>query len=149
MTFGQPMVASEKLADHLDRVLLGKFAHFVNGSDLVARVPPFLKHCGSLVWFTQDRVKRSRPKRVVFGDGKQPPVVEDDVLPPLSEQEFEKAKASVKKSREPKKLPDGPPIVEGNSPFLKDHSMDLYLEKIRKNSGGVGALIPPERKEGK
>lgn len=150
MTFGQPMVAGEPLAVHLDKVLLGKYAHFVNGSDIVPRVPPFLKHCGSLAWFTQDGIKRSKPKRIVFGAGDkdQPPVPQDDMLPPVSVQEFEQAKATVRKQREPRKLPDGTPIVEGNSPFLKDHSMELYLEKIRKNNGGVGALIQPERQKG-
>lgn len=151
MTFGQPMVAGEQLAVHLDKVLLGKFAHFVNGSDIVARVPPFLKHCGSLVWFTQGEVRRSRPKRVVYGAGDkdQPPVPQDDVLPPVSEREFEQAKEAVRKQREPRKLPDGTPVYEGNSPLLKDHSMDLYLEQIRKHSGGVGALLPPGREGGK
>lgn len=151
MTFGQPMVAGEQLAVHLDKVLLGKFAHFVNGSDIVARVPPFLKHCGSLVWFTQGEVRRSRPKRVVYGAGNkdQPPVPPDDVLPPVSEREFEQAKEAVRKQREPRKLPDGTPVYEGNSPFLKDHSMDLYLEQIRKHSGGVGDLPPPGRERGK
>jgi hypothetical protein len=151
MTFGQPMVAGEQLAIHLDRVLLGKFAHFVNESDIVARIPPFLKHCGSLVWFTQGEVRRSRPKRVVFGTGNknQPPVSQDDVLPPVSEREFEQAKEAVRKQRKPRKLPDGTPVYEGNSPLLKDHSIDLYLEQIRKHSGGVGALLPPGREGGK
>jgi hypothetical protein len=153
MTFGQPMVAGEQLAVHLDKdkVLLGKFAHFVNESDVVARVPPFLKHCGSLVWFTQDGIRRSKPKRVVLGAGDKdkPPIPPDDVLPPVSEQEFEQAKETVRKQRELRKTPDGRPIVEGDLPFLKDHSVDLYLEKIRKNNGGAGALIPPQREEGK
>jgi triacylglycerol lipase len=151
MTFGQPMVASEQLAVHLDKVLLGRFAHFVNDADIVARVPPFLKHCGSLVWFTQEGIRRSKPKRVVFGAGdkEQPPVPQDDVLPPVSEKEFEEAKATMRKQKGPRTLPDGRPIMEGNLPFLKDHSMDLYLDKIRKNNGGVSALTPPPREEGK
>ena len=147
ITFGQPMIASEQLAIHLDRVFLGRFAHFVNESDIVPRVPPFLKHCGSLVWFTQDGIRRSRPKRVVFGtiDKDQPHVPQDDVLPPISEKEFEQAKAKMRKQNGPRTLPDGRPIVEGNLPFLKDHSMDLYLKKIRKNIGVAGALVPPQR----
>jgi hypothetical protein len=151
MTFGQPMIASEQIAIHLDRVLLGRFAHFVNGSDIVARVPPFLKHCGSLVWFTQDGIKRSRPKLVMAGagGGDKPPAAQEDVLPPLSEKEFEQAKASLRKSRETKKMPDDTPLYGGNAPFLKDHSMDLYIEKIRKNNGRFGALVPSDRKEGR
>lgn len=151
ITFGQPMVASEQLAVHLDKVLLGKFAHFVNDTDIVPRVPPFLKHCGSLVWFTPDGIRRSKPKRVVFGasDKDQPHVPQDDVLPPISEREFEQAKAKMRKQKGPRTLPDGRPIMEGNLPFLKDHSMDLYLEKIRKNIGGAGALVPPQREDGK
>lgn len=151
MTFGQPMVAGPQLAVHLDRVLLGKFAHFVNDTDIVPRVPPFLKHCGSLVWFTHDGIRRSKPKRGVFGasDKDRPHAPQDDVLPPISEKEFEQAKAKMREQKGPRTLPNGRPIMEGNLPFLKDHSMDLYLEKIRKNIGGAGALVPPQGEEGK
>jgi triacylglycerol lipase len=66
ITFGQPMVAKMQLAKYLDTALLGRFAHYMNGNDIVARVPPNFSHFGSLVWFTDNGVKRSKPKRMAF-----------------------------------------------------------------------------------
>jgi triacylglycerol lipase len=134
MTFGQPMVAGKQLADHLDRLLIGKHAHFVNESDIVPRIPPSLTHSGSLVWFTQGLVRRSKQRQMVFGSDGRDQATEtlDGEIPPLSEREFEQAKANMRRSSEPKKLPDGTPIYEGGLPFINDHSIDLYLEKIRK-----------------
>jgi hypothetical protein len=37
ITFGQPMVAKKQLAEHLDKVLESRFAHYVNESDIVPR----------------------------------------------------------------------------------------------------------------
>ena len=60
------MVARKQLADHLNTLLLGRYAHFVNEADIVPRVPPTFTHCGSLVWFTGGIIKRSKPKHL-FG----------------------------------------------------------------------------------
>src|SRR5207302_2009697 len=66
ITFGQPMVAKRPLALHLGSTLRGRYAHYVNGNDLVARVPPNFFHFGSLVWFTESGVRRSKVKIKAF-----------------------------------------------------------------------------------
>ena len=66
ITFGQPLVAREKLAHYLDHQLLGQYARFVNNDDLVARIPPGYKPCGSLVWFTDGGGQKIRPKTKAF-----------------------------------------------------------------------------------
>jgi predicted lipase len=63
MTFGQPMVADKYLANYLDQRLVGRYAHVVNGLDIVPRLPPGYTHAGSLVWFSNGQVLRSPPKR--------------------------------------------------------------------------------------
>lgn len=141
ITFGQPMVAKPQLAGHLDTVLLGRFAHYVNGNDIVARVPPNFSHFGSLVWFTGSGVKRSKPKRMVFGTAgtDEPPSVEGVEITPLSEREFERLKSRLRaESIEPRVSPDGEPLYEGNSTWVQDHGMEHYLEKIRSVTRGSG-----------
>lgn len=152
MTFGQPMLASRELASHLDTLLFGKYAHFVNETDIVPRVPPALKHFGSLVWFTQGRIERSKRKVVVFGAGEKDTFMkdsQDDVLEPLSEQEFEKAKAKLRRTSTTSTPPDEPKVYASSFVFIEDHSMELYLDKVRKNVGVKGALPPATQKEGK
>jgi triacylglycerol lipase len=141
ITFGQPMVAKPELAGHLDSVLLGRFAHYVNRNDIVARVPPNFSHCGSLVWFTDSGVKRSKPKRLTFGaTGDEPPKANFDEPKPLSDREFENLKAELRSEKvEVKRSPDGTPIYEGNSTWVQDHGMEFYLEKIRGVSKGSDA----------
>lgn len=60
ITFGQPMVARQKFADYIDTLLIGRYARFVNRDDIVPKVPPSHVACGSLVWFTDTGVKRSK-----------------------------------------------------------------------------------------
>jgi len=138
MTFGQPMVAGRQLANYLDEKLVGRYAHFVNNADVVPRMPPNFRHCGSLVWFTQGGIRRSTSKRPLFGDspiGANKLGNEEVVLEPLSEAEFESLKAQLREENaEPLRDVEGRIIMRGNSPLIQDHSMGLYLERIREIS---------------
>lgn len=133
ITFGQPMVAKPQLSEHLDGVLLGRFAHYVNGNDIVARVPPNFSHFGSLVWFADDGIKRSKPKRLAFARSEtdEPPNVEGVEIVPLSEQEFKQLQKDVRSEREKRAAPNGEPLYAGSSTWVQDHDIRLYLEKIR------------------
>lgn len=66
MTFGQPRVARAPLSSHLDDLLLGRYVRFVNRDDVVPQIPPNYPHCGSLVWFTNEGPRRSKPKRLLM-----------------------------------------------------------------------------------
>lgn len=141
ITFGQPMVAKRELANHLDTVLLGRFAHYVNRNDIVARVPPNFSHFGSLVWFTKSGVKRSKPKRLAYGatGTDEPPKANVEEIKPLSDREFEQLKAQLRSENvEVKRSPDGTQIYEGNSTWVRDHGMEFYLERIRGVTKGNG-----------
>lgn len=145
ITFGQPMVVRRNLANHLEKELLGKFAHFVNNSDIVPRVPPSFEHCGSLVWFSGDLIKRSKTSRViVYGAVGEAPQSEDpteaDVPQPLTDDQFEelkndaRAKQLERMSEEEivsRRNPNDPPIAMAGPPLVDDHSMTLYVQKIR------------------
>ena len=143
MTFGQPMVARKQLAEHLEIVLLNKYAHFVNNSDIVPRVPPSHTHCGSLVWFSGTSIKRSAPKIHLIGAvgaaGDTPqddkPIVIDE-LQPLSEAEFQEVQSKIKLEKQPlPELPKGQQPVGASLPMVDDHSMELYLQKVRRLLG--------------
>lgn len=132
ITFGQPMVAQQRLADHLDDVLLGRYAHYVNGSDIIPRIPPTFTHCGSLVWFTGDGVKRSRPKRTLFRAlGEEAASADTVEIQPMSPEEFEQLQTSLKSQSSAETLPEGTLTIQGSTPWFRDHGMDLYLEEIR------------------
>jgi triacylglycerol lipase len=142
ITFGQPMVAHKQLADHLGTLLLGRYVHYVNESDIVPRVPPSFNHCGSLVWFTGGIIKRSKPRRMFGATATDEASTKDNKeIEPLSEQEFERLQTELraKKNAAPDRLPDGRPLMKGSSLWIRDHSMELYLEKIRKVLGETGS----------
>lgn len=134
LTFGQPMLVGQSLATYIDEEFYGKYIHFVNGSDIVPRVVPSLRHCGTLVWFKSDGMHRSRPKRISYGADSSMSLIQSDdlALPPLSESEFEGEKDRLKAANMPKVLSNDQPVYEGNSPFIADHSMELYLDAIRR-----------------
>jgi pimeloyl-ACP methyl ester carboxylesterase len=135
VTFGQPMVAYTQLDVYLDRLLLGRYVHFVNEADIVPRVPPPpYAYCGSLVWFTGGGIKRSKQKKLTFGAARADESVptQDDVLPQLSMEEFERMKAELgEKNEELDRLPKGTRMFWGKIPLIRDHDMNLYLDKIR------------------
>jgi hypothetical protein len=114
----------------------------------VPRAPPAFAACGSLVWFTDGGVRRSRPKRVfnATGSAEKPPPDDYAEIQPLTEQEFEAQKAKMRRKSVAKSLPDGTPVYEGNSPYIQDHSMDLYLKEIRKLIGVKESIVPQTSK---
>lgn len=134
VTFGQPMVARQNLADHLSARLPHRYAHFVNEADAVPRIPPSYSHFGSLVWFTGGGVKRSEARPMVYGAEPGAPTEKENPLRPMTEMEFAEFRREVQAEAVPKRTPEGIPIYEGKSPWIRDHSMDLYLEAIRKHS---------------
>ena len=137
ITFGQPLVTRKKLAHYLDRQLIGRYARFVNNDDLVARIPPGYTPCGSLVWFTDEGVKRSDPKRKLWAaTGIDEMSRENGIeIEPLSEKEFKRLQQELKDDSKLKRTPGGQVLYEGNLPFIKDHFMKDYLDRIREHLG--------------
>lgn len=135
ITFGQPMVARESLADDIDDRLLGRYARFVNRNDVVARIPPSYRPAGSLVWFTDNGIKRSKPKRAMFGSpfSEEPGLkrsAEQYAEPvPLSEAEFQQWMAS-QSSPPVVRNEKGEILLQGNSPYFADHSIELYVAEV-------------------
>jgi triacylglycerol lipase len=133
MTFGQPMVARQSLADMIDDKLLGRYARFVNRNDMVARIPPSYRPCGRLVWFTDDGLKRSKRKRAVFGapgDLMFANDAETGEISPLTEAEYQR-NFGESSELQSKRNTDGEIVVEGNSPYIVDHSIGLYIDKVK------------------
>jgi len=133
MTFGQPMVARQSLADEIDNRLLGRYARFVNRNDTVARIPPSYRPCGRLVWFTDEGLKRSPYKRRLyrapveesrFGDA------EVDEIEPVTEAEYQRL-LSQQAQPQVRRIANGEILYEGNSPYIADHSIDLYIGEVQ------------------
>lgn len=143
ITFGQPMVARQELANYLDTLLVGRYARFVNRDDVVPKVPPSHAACGSLVWFTDAGIRRSKVRQLLYGApctaspsvGGEPTVgAKDDAdVKPLTEAEFEALQAKLKAANAAKeRLPEGTPMTYQAAPsLLDDHYMWHYLEKVR------------------
>lgn len=134
ITFGQPLVARPPLTNHINSLLSKKFVHYVNQSDIVPKIPPSFSHCGSLVWYKGDEIRRSKPRGLLMSaaPGDEDQELEFDEIEPLSESEFESLqKELLSEKAGPDFAPDGTPLMKGNVPFLRDHDIDLYLEWVR------------------
>jgi len=142
ITFGQPMVARKRLADYLDKQLSGRYARIVNGADIVPQVPPAYAHCGSLLHLTDDGIRRSKAKCPVGGAYPDEPInAREEASRPLTDHQFQALKATLKQRKESEKRPDGPPVYQGNMPWLRDHSIKLYLAKVRSMIGPTGQSL--------
>lgn len=152
ITYGQPMVARRDFADYIDTELRGRFARFVNRDDIVPRLPPQHVACGSLVWFTEDGIKRSPPKpsprvdRDRIAITAQPSSSPKKVpapfaeISPFTEGEFKSLQARLGKLGSTERVdpvprpegPDGPAMMKSEkSSLIENHSMDFYLREIR------------------
>ncbi|QDS89692.1 Lipase (class 3) [Rosistilla ulvae] len=130
MTFGQPMIARQSLADHIDDQLIGRYARFVNNDDFVARIPPSYRPSGRLVWFTPDGLKRSPRKRVAFGapsDTEEPADIAE--ITPASDVELQQW-VTDQQQPAPQVNDRGEVLLQGSSPYIADHSMVFYIEQV-------------------
>lgn len=147
VTFGQPLVARRDLADYLNSLLVHRYARFVNGDDVVAKVPPSHVPCGSLVWFSETGLRRwfVQPKLYAGASGdpadqKPPPhgdASKQADIKPLTDQEFDLLQAKLKRESAAKeRLPEGTPMnYQAASSAVDDHSMYVYRRKIRQLLG--------------
>jgi predicted lipase len=132
MTFGQPRVGSPGFCKHMDTELRGRMVHFVNENDLVPRIPASFEHFGSLVWYTGGVIRRSRPPNLMMSSGEDSKDNDDFVeLPAMSQQEFEKAKRDLNELPQIQYSPDGQPLMQGNSRYIDDHDIELYIDRLR------------------
>lgn len=135
ITFGQPMVAKPDLAKRIEELLPGRYVHYVNQKDVVTRIPPGFEHCGSVVWYKGDEVRRSLLPPLMAGapggtDFKAGYV--EDEFDPLDGGEFAQLQARLREEQaEPEYSEDGEMLMKGNSPFVKDHDMSLYIDRVR------------------
>jgi triacylglycerol lipase len=136
ITFGQPMVARPMLTSRIEGLLPARYVHFVNERDIVTRIPPGYSHCGELVHYVGDEVRRSKRERLYGAAQSQGMKMTraplDEPIEPISEREFATLKREIREEHaQPDFGPNGEMLYKGNSPFIQDHDMATYLERLR------------------
>lgn len=105
---------------------------FVNEKDLVPKIPPSFEQFGSLVWYTNGVIRRSRPPNLMMSSGEDSKNNDDFVeLPAMSQQEFEKAKRELNQQPKVQYAPDGQLLMQGGSRYIDDHNIELYIDRLR------------------
>ena len=130
VTFGQPMLCQEDLADAVEAALGDRYLRLVNNQDMVTRVPPGYVHCGQLFWWKGGQVlqKFNTGRIQVLGAEGIPTSAYPDLFP-MDEKEFEDFKEMVSS-------PNETTVMEGRFsgvyfPWIDDHKMVSYLQQIR------------------
>ncbi len=144
ITFGQPMVATAELANHLHGPLGGRFVHFANREDPVPRLPPFIyRHFGSLALFTSGRVER-RWDVYWAKPGQQPPAgqpAERNDIPAMPPDELRRLQDQIRREKAARRAAPGGK-AQATVPSLAAHHMQLYLENVRQFVVGKGVPAP-------
>lgn len=116
----------------MESELSGRMVHFVNDNDVVPRVPPSFEHFGSLVWYTNGVIRRSRPPDLMMSNGEDSKNTDVFVdLPALSEQQFQKTKRQLNQQPKVQYSPEGQPLMQGSSRYIDDHNIELYIDRLR------------------
>lgn len=139
ITFGQPMIALNAVANSHHRKLDGRYVHFANDGDLVTRVPPLpYRHFGSLALFDesvdgQGRVRRYWGVYQPAPDQSRPPgmpAMDDrNDIPPLPKEEAEALKQRVLATRAATQG-QVPGVMYGSRPGIEFHSMEIYRDRV-------------------
>lgn len=130
VTFGQPLLCKEDLANSVKDALGDRYVRFVNNKDIITRVPPNYVHCGQLIWWRNGRIFKNFATGLLSGfDGYGSPASSVPDLLPMDDHEFEVFKADVKKAEA--LAPKQGWLFETDFPFINDHRMTSYLKQIR------------------
>lgn len=141
MTYGQPMVVRQELADFLQSKLKDRYVFFVNDMDPIVKIVEPYVHFGHMVQDKDGVVFRVNSRRKPDGetrlkDGKVSSNANE--LESMTDQSLDKLIFRIEESNRPKFNEKGEPIVEGYFPDIYDHYLDSYDAMIgRLVHGGV------------
>jgi len=139
-TFGQPRLASAEFQGNFDSVFGDRFFRFINGNDIVPRIPPGYHHVRAPKRLTGDggleavllEGLRSEAAGEVAG-----PLLESDQQP-LSDEQFELLMDYVDAQPEAHLLSAedaAEAMQEGALPWISDHAISEYIRQISELTG--------------
>lgn len=138
-TFGQPRVVNRKARSIYSPKYDGKFFRVVNDDDVVPRLPPLLKHVGSILWIDNDGSLKEAPKGVRSDDFGPAEFTEYEFE--QQQHEFRLNKKRINTAHEgvyslgveeiSKIRGGGDGMVRGILPSVRDHFMDNYIRIIQ------------------
>lgn len=130
VTFGQPLFGNDELSDLMRKEFLGRYFRVVNGLDIVATVPFWLKHFGSLVWFHDDRVEYI-PDTQLFG-GRNSGDVSPAVIPRELEPSEDSLRDFIELTRNTSSASSNDVVGSLGWPKrISDHFMKEYLDRLQ------------------
>ena len=141
VTFGQPLLAKPDFANRLGRRLAGRYVRFVNRSDPVPRIPPGYVPFGSLVWFTDEGIKRTYDQgteRKLSRDARSSTIPKTEIRP-MTDDEFRRFKQHLKRDKvasenlKPSNVQDDVKSfgLLGDDIFhVREHSMTVYVKEV-------------------
>jgi len=130
VTFGQPLFGDDEVSKLMRKEFLGRYYRVVNGLDIVATVPFWLKHSGSLVWFHDDRVEY-RPDTQLFGGANAGSVAPAEIPQELTPTE-ESLREFIEVTRGANASSAGDSMATMGWPRrISDHFMKGYLDRLQ------------------
>jgi len=136
MTFGQPKVVRNDMANNLGPQLDGKYVFFVNDMDPVTRLVTPYQHFGHMVRWTDSSIERSK-RVVLFGSSGDEPVgqspnTETGYVEGMSDEELDMLIDELEAPEEPMTDANGNPVVKGFLPSGSDHKLASYREMLER-----------------
>lgn len=130
VTFGQPLFGNDEVSNLMRKEFLGRYFRVVNGLDIVATVPFWLNHFGSLVWFHDDRVEY-RPDTQLFGGANAGSVAAAEIPQELTPTE-DSLREFIELTRGASAASSGDSVGAMGWPRrISDHFMKGYLDRLQ------------------
>jgi triacylglycerol lipase len=145
MTYGQPMVVRQELADYLHSRLQDRYVFFVNDMDPIVKIVEPYVHFGHMVHDKDGQTFRVDSRRKLTAQTSQAPrssgLPLNTELETMSDQSFNELIDRIDNANRPKFNEQGEPLVEGYLPDIYDHFLNSYDAMISRLVYGKDAEI--------
>ena len=130
-TYGQPRVGDAEFASAVKDLFADQFFRFVNGDDIVTRIPPGYRHVGQPMLFDADgSIKASAAE--YEGASVEAEALSEEEFAQMQE-DISGIRSSLERHKTGAELESALDVsVEGLFPGFQDHRIDLYIANIRR-----------------
>jgi hypothetical protein len=136
ITFGQPLVFSEVLAQSLLDAFDVRYIRIVNSWDPVTRLVPTFRHAGARIHLSGSGYSIRNPM-ISYGtpaDAERPKlrfVENDKKLEPMTEAQFQAFQNQLRAEDNSRRTVEGRAVYGGSIPMLSAHYMATYVERLK------------------
>lgn len=131
ITFGQPLTMGRNVAHKLNELLGTRYRRFVNGRDIVTRLVPTFWHAGTRIHLSADGLTMGQPVVTIRSTDRDAGSADAEAMTMEAFRELQRDLSADTEAGTSDESVEGV-TPRGRLPWLSDHSMTIYSDRIRR-----------------